>query len=73
MAYRKTVGIARLDNGPGVRPSYRHDPGDRRKPWIWFAEEDMPDWARAPDGVVVMVEIEKTGRKRPAWRIVGPG
>lgn len=65
MSYRKTVRVTIRANGPGEPPTVFHDPQDRRHPFIWFGD-DTPEWLRDGDAVV----IEKTGLRRPSWRIV---
>ena len=65
MPYRKTVRVTVRDDTPGQPPTVFHDPRDRRRPFIWFGNE-APAWVRDGDDVV----IEKTGERRPQWRIV---
>ena len=65
MAYRTTVKVSVRDNGAGEPPTCFYDPKDRRRAWIWFGP-DAPDWVRDGDRVM----IEKTGLRRPSWRIV---
>ena len=65
MPYRKTVVVSRQDNGEGVPATWFHDPRDRRRPYLWFGP-DVPEWVKPGDSVV----IEKTGERRPQWRIV---
>ena len=55
------------NEGGGQKPTVFHDPKDRRRPFIWFGD-DVPEWVRDGDAV----EIEKTGLRRPQWRIVEP-
>lgn len=65
MPYRKSVCVTVRLNGPSEPPTVFHDPRDRRRPFIWFGDE-APAWVRDGDNVV----IEKTGLRRPSWRIV---
>ena len=69
MPYQRTILLSLQRNGPGVPCLYFYNPGSRSRAWIWFDEAEVPAWARDGDSRVV---VEKTGHKRPAWRIVRP-